>query len=470
MTRYDGHQGQTGPYGGDMQQSQPRRIVNDHSGVVQMPYDQRRTAPQQPVYDEYGYGSQPYAPVGDGYAQSQPYPPTEDGYAQSQPYPPMEGGYGSQPYMPVGNGYGQSQPYPPAEGGYGSQPYMPVDGGYAQSQPYPPAEEGYGSQPYAPVQSPDGWPEAMREPQDPFDETGADPSLRDLRATSLVSRTGPFWDNLEQQEKKKRKRERQEAKAARKAARKASIKARIGSFSGPKALIALGIALVVTFLLGTALYRVRTINITGDLHAFTAADVREISGITYGQSMADIDPDDVAAAVNSNRYLIFRGIEVQPLSTVTINVKERLPAAVLMYNGTNYLIDHRGMVLEEKPTEAMMAGLPVVSGIQVKGNYGCMVGSYLKIQSSTQFGILCELLLELRVQSAHNLPTTINLSNPEYIQMEVNGGYDVILGDGDNLHGKIKALIYVIDALGDRGGAKGTIDVSNRLKPTFIPD
>ena len=443
MPQYDHRQGQTGPYG-SMQQGSPHGFAQDNGGVVQKPYDQRRMT-----------GSQPYAPVDQGYG--------------SQPYAPVDQGYGSQPYAPMDQSYG-SQPYAPVDQGYGSQPYAPVDQGYG-SQPYAPVDQGYGSQPYQPVQSPDGWPEPMQDPQqNPFDETGVDPSLRDLRATSLVSRTGPFWDNLEQQEKKKRKREREEARAARKAARKASVKARIGSFSGPKALIALGIALVLAFALGTALYRVRVFNVTGDLATYTPDDIRRLSGIEYGQSMADIDEDDVAAAINSNRYLIFRGIEVQPLNTVTISVKERRPAAVLMYNGTNYLIDHRGMVLEEKPSDAMMAGLPVVKGIQVKGNYGCMVGSYLKIQSTSQMNILCEVLLELRVQSAHNLPTSINMTNPDNIMMELNGGYAVILGDGENIHGKIKAMLMVKKALDQRGSGRGTIDVSNRLKPTFIPN
>ena len=478
MPQYDRPQGQTGPYGAAPQQEQPRRAVADSNTFVQQPYSQRRQPTQYEAYhdvsyDEPEYAGQSYPPMDNGYSQppvqpSQPYQPIDGQWQPSQPYPPMDNGYNqppvqpSQPYQPIDGQWQQSQPYPSMDNGYNQPPVQP-------GQPYPPYTGGQ------PVQAPEGWPDTgAQQPQNPFDETGYDPSLKDLRATHLYSHKDPFWDDFEEQKKKKRKQEKQlqkeQKRQAKAQARAAAAKARAGSHAGRKTLAGCAIAAAVVLLLGSQLLRVREIQVQGQHYTYSPAMIAQAAGISLGQSMIDIDEEDVAARINSNRYLVFRSMEKKLLNTVILNVKERVPAAVLMYSGTNYLIDHRGMVLEETPTQSMMADLPVVSGIQVKGNYGCLVGSYLKIASTAQFDTLCQLLLELRVQSAQYDVKSINLSNLDNILMEMDDGYAVCLGDQTYLHGKIKAMLFVRDELIARGSGRGTIDVSNRQKPTFIPD
>ncbi len=423
------------------------------------PYAGQNHAPHEtlPPYGMPQQGSGTYPPVN----QDAP-PPYGMPQQGSGTYPPVNqpsGAYG----MPQ-QGSGTYPPVNQPSGAYG----MPQQG----SGTYPPVNQPSGAyQPQEAAQSPEGWPGAREDmpAADPFDETGFDPSLRDMRATQMFSDKNPFWEDFSKQKKRQDKQAKQAEKEQKKAA-KAARRAQAGSHAGRNVLITLCVLAAVAFALYTSLYRVREIEVRGDLYTFTQAEVAKIAGIEYMQSMADVDEDDVAAHVASNRYLIFRAVETIPLSKVILTVKERQPAAVLTYSGTRYLIDHRGMVLEESPSDVQMKGLPVISGIQVKGNYGCMVGSILKTEQSAQFDTLCSLLLELKVQSAENTVTTINLANLENILMETVVGYGVSLGDSTHIHGKVKAMLYVMGSLAEQGLGPGTIDVSNRTAPTYIPD
>lgn len=407
------------PAGGMNPQPDQPRVVRRDGMTIQQPVGYRpgqeetnfgyqRTGPYQAPYDE--EFDDDYAPEYEAEYDEE----YDDEYAEE-----YEDEYG-------GDGY--------------ADPGMP-QGGFAPQQ----------SGPYEPVQSID---------EDPFQDDGVDPSLEELRATAVLQRKGRFWMDFHKAQKM---RAREERRARR-------IAERAGGHAGRKALLTAGVVAVVLFVLGSALYRVRNIEVIGTLHTFSESDVIALSGLKPWMSMADVDAKNVTAAVQSNRYLICRGVETEGLDKVTIRVKERVPVAVLDSIGTRYLLDHRCMVLEESPPAEKMDGLPVITGVSVKGNYGCVVGSYLKTEATAQLETLRELLLELTVQQFTGEIKNINVSNMENILMETRDRYGVLVGDGTYLHGKIKAMRLVRQELIAQGDRKGTIDVSNRTTPTFMPD
>ncbi|MGI8309252.1 FhaA domain-containing protein [Saccharopolyspora hattusasensis] len=162
---------QQGQYGYDQGYGQGQGQGQDPNyGYGQQPqqpgYDQGGYGQQQPGYDQGGYGQQPQqAGYDQGYGQQQPgY--DQGGYGQPAGYdqggygqqPPGydQGGYGQQPQQAgYDQGYGQQQPGydqggygQPAgydQGGYGQQPPGYDQGGYGQ--PAAGYDQGYGQQP-----------------------------------------------------------------------------------------------------------------------------------------------------------------------------------------------------------------------------------------------------------------------------------------------------------------------------------
>ncbi len=333
------------------------------------------------------------------------------GYQSSAPYPPQA----SQPYG--GNPYGQP-----------SAPYQPQQTGGMPVQP---------SGAYTP-------PEEIQEP-DPFGEPGVDPELKKQRSKNLTRKKGGFWEALPEEKAKRRKQS-------------------LRSFA-----VAFLILCAACAVLYYGVFRVRTIQVVGNSQV-SAEAVVNLSGVHLGDSSLSVDTDEAKRLINSNRYLIFQDMECELLGTVTIYVKERTPAAVMNYCGINYTIDRKGMVLEESENVSTLSTLPQISGMDISGQFGCVVGRTITVNNSAQLTAMRELLVELKVLKAEGEVTKIKMSDLSHILLETREGYSVSLGDSTLIHAKLKAMLAIKNKLNTMETGTGTIDVSDPESPTFLPE
>ncbi len=439
---------QNDPYGrgtGDTTR-QTRRPVQDDTSMVRPPVgrssrSQNRTYPsggttRQPTQNPY----QPQSSVPYGQTVNQPYAP--QGYQNGQMPPnPTNGTY----QVPQ-----QSAPVPPyqQQASQGYTGYQQEPSWQAQpSAPYVPQNTGGGMpmQPSAPYVPPQEDTSAYRAEADPFGEPGVDPELKKQRSKNLIKKKGDFWEATPEEK----------AKHAKQTARAVAI-----------AVLILCAACAVLYY---GVLRVRTIQVVGNSQV-SSETVVNLSGISLGDSTLRIDTDAAKKQINSNRYLVFRSIDCELLGTVTIRVKEREAAAVMNYCGINYTIDNKGMVLEESEDVAATSDLPLISGMDISGQFGCVVGRVITVANSAQLVAMKEILVELKVLKAEGKVTKIKMSDLSHILLETSDGYSVSLGSNSNIHAKLKSMLAIQDKLNSMESGTGTIDVSDPESPTFLPE
>lgn len=419
------------------------------------PYERQGAADIQrlrtPVSDS---ASQARPPVGYARHPAAAYPPAAAPYggtdfvrgmqaAQGQPVGQPSGAY--VPPVPAQGAYAPPVPPATAQGAY--VPPASVSGAYAPpvDMPVPPADA------FAPAPPEPSWQKGYTAPVDPFDEPGVDPKLKRQRSSKVYSRRDPFWDAPDSP--------------------RASDKphGHAGSHAGRKALAFLAVLLAVGVALYGVVFRVRTIDVEGNTQV-SDEEVIALSGVAMGTSIAWVDAAKAEEGINRHCYLVFQGLERQLPNRVVIRVKERTAAAVMYHYGSNYTIDARGMVLAETDDLEDTGNLPQVSGMDVSGQYGCKVGSPLRVNNEARMAALKEILVELKVLSAQGEVTMIKLSDLSHVLLETREGYSVSLGGTGDIHAKLKAMLAIKAELNKMGKGPGTIDVSNPEQPNFLPE
>ena len=126
------------------------------------------------------------------------------------------------------------------------------------------------------------------------------------------------------------------------------------------------------------------------------------------------------------------------------------------------------MVLEESQnTSVKPDSLVMVGGLNIRR---CKLGETVQLQSDRQMSVYTELLVELKVMSALNDVSELDLSDMDNLFLVSRDGYTVRLGDAGSLHAKLRAMLLTRDHLNADGHTGGTIDVSTPVNPTYTPE
>ena len=100
----------------------------------------------------------------------------------------------------------------------------------------------------------------------------------------------------------------------------------------------------------------------------------------------------------------------------------------------------------------------------------CEVGRQLMLNKTAQMEVYATALLELKVMSAMDQILELDLSDMDNLFLVSTDGYSVRLGNADNLHAKLRAMLMTLDWLRQEGYGAGTVDVSVPVNPTYIPE
>lgn len=346
------------------------------------------------------------------------------------------GTYDEPRYQSAPQQTGYQQPYQ----GQGS--YAPPMGGQAW--------QGYPPQPSAAPTPSNPW---ATGPVDPFEEPSEAPELRDQRSDHLYNKEDRFWDHVEGSQTTDRHGKTQSSRKAE-------------SHTMRWVILILAVLVAVGGLVYGAVFQVRDITVQGGV-TLAEKDIIDLSGITLGMNTFSIDDDLVEKNIESNRYLSFVCVDKQLPDKVVIQVKERIPAAVVKYCGILYTMDNRGMVLEESLDTEAETGLVTVDGMNI---HDCRVGQTIGLNENQQMQVFTEVLVELKVMSALTRVKELDLSNMDNLFIVSTDGFTVRLGAAENLHAKLRSMLLTLNHLTQEGYQGGTVDVSSPVNPTYTPE
>jgi cell division septal protein FtsQ len=243
------------------------------------------------------------------------------------------------------------------------------------------------------------------------------------------------------------------------------LKKFLGSGATKKFLLIVAILTAVGAILYSALFQVRRIVVLGNT-TIPGQDIVRLTGLKIGQNSLTIDDENVMRRIESNRYLRCTLVDVQ-WDSVTIHIKERVPAVYLHYNGLLIVMDNRGFVLEESlASETGYESLVKVSGMNVRR---CALGQQIALQSANQLEAYTQILVELKAMKGIDLLRELDMSSMDSIYLTTRDDFFVRLGSEDDLHAKLRAFLITREKVLQMGYAKGTIDVTDPGRPTYLP-
>jgi len=314
--------------------------------------------------------------------------------------------------------------------------------------------------------------------ESPFEEPEQAPELREKRSENLYSRDEPFWNRVVDGPDADGRMPRDPNYWNHPDIMDTdhllhvdndTVLQKLGKYLGSGAVKRfLGIAavlLVVAALLYSAIFRVRVISVSGadSIHADT---IIRLSGLKVGQSSMTIDDEEVARKIESNRYLRCTLVDVQ-WNSVTIHVKERVPAVYINHNGMIVTLDNRGFVLEETLSSgAADDRLVKVSGLNVRR---CALGQQISLNSQSQLEAYTQILVELKAMKGIDLLRELDMSSMDSIYMTTRDDFYVRLGSEEDIHAKLRAFMITREKVLEMGYQKGTIDVTDPGRPTYMP-
>lgn len=315
--------------------------------------------------------------------------------------------------------------------------------------------------------------------ESPFEEPEQAPELRADRSDNLYSRDEPFWNRVVDPEQPGRA----EARDANywnhpdvmrtdrvlhfdTDTKLQKLKKFLGSGTVKRCLLAVGVVVVIAVILYSALFQVRTIHVVGN-STISEKEIIRLSGLRAGQSSMTIDDEAVMRKVEGNRYLRCTLVDVQ-WDSVTIHVKERVPAAYINHNGMLVTLDNRGFVLEESLNSfSVPQGLVKVIGLDIRR---CALGQQITLNASQQLETYTQILVELKAMKGLDLLSELDMSSMDSIYLATRDDYYVRLGSEDSIHEKLRAFLITREKLISMNERSGTIDVTDPARPTFLSD
>ncbi len=312
--------------------------------------------------------------------------------------------------------------------------------------------------------------------ESPFEEPEQAPELRADRSENLYSRDEPFWNRVIDPPQDGRDIPRDpnywnhpdvmdtdrllfvDADTGMEKLRKF-----LGSGALKKTLAILGVVVAVAVILYSALFQVRTISVVGN-NTIPAEEIIRMSGLKVGQSSMTIDDESIMRKVEANRYLRCTLVDVQ-WDSVTIHVRERVPAVYINHNGMVIVMDNRGYVLEESlDSNVAYDGLVKVIGLNVRRSAR---GQKITLESPSQLQTYTQILVELKAMQGLSLLSELDMSSMDSIYLATNDGFHVRLGNEERIHEKLRAFMITRDAVRGMGYLAGAIDVTKPERPTF---
>lgn len=195
------------------------------------------------------------------------------------------------------------------------------------------------------------------------------------------------------------------------------------------------------------------------------AQVVDLAGIQNEESIFRIKFSQVRQNIDQNPYFDVQSIRYIFPDKLRIQIAERKTSAAVSHMGSVLVVDETGFVLETRQQLGDLR-VPVVTGLNITG--GDQVGETLTSSQTSQLDAMHAILTQLRAQNVIQLISEINLDAVSDLWMTTVSGFEVRLGNFENMEEKIRWLRAVEPILVSEGHTGGVITVSTGNNASFL--
>lgn len=224
------------------------------------------------------------------------------------------------------------------------------------------------------------------------------------------------------------------------------------------------VAVAVVLLLMLVLFRVRTIEVAGNVR-YTEEEIAEASGLGEGDILMGVNKTSTASRLLVNLpYLKQVVIEKALPGTIRLVVEECTAQGMAVSDyGTYWLINQEGKLLEEveRPQDEAQSAYPLINGVYLTMPFG---GEMAQFGDKEKGKLALTLLNQVEAAGLTGKISEINLENTVYLIYE--NRIEVRLGDGSDGAYKLEYLKAVVGQLGET--QRGALDLSFATGETAI--
>lgn len=196
------------------------------------------------------------------------------------------------------------------------------------------------------------------------------------------------------------------------------------------------------------------------------ARVVDLASIAKEESVFKLKFKEIRAKIDADPYFDVETIRYVFPDKLRIQVHERKAGAVIHYLDSIIVVDETGYILEVRQNLGDLS-LPVISGLRLTEGYE--VGGTVTSSQPSQLDAMGVILAQLQSQNATQLISEINLDTISDLWMTTVSGYEVHLGNFENMESKIRWLRAVEPILVSEGYIGGTITVSTGKNASYLP-
>ncbi len=225
------------------------------------------------------------------------------------------------------------------------------------------------------------------------------------------------------------------------------------------------ITVSIAFILKDTVFTINNVAVVGNTNIPNEI-ILSSAGINSSSNYFNINEEEIAKNIDSNRYLKYLSMEKRFPNGLTIYVKERIPAACINYIGIMYILADDGVVLETTKRSDITGGLVSITGLDIQN---IRVGSLPEVRKIDKLASCIDLLRELIEQGVINNVSLISFTDTN-IYLSLRDNYTINLGDGNYLRAKIGTARGVLIELRKQNLNNGIIEATKPGEATFRPE
>ena len=228
--------------------------------------------------------------------------------------------------------------------------------------------------------------------------------------------------------------------------------------------------LVLAYIFVLYLFKIRNMNVIGN-RTVPKEEIIDLSGVHVGDNYLLLDERSLKERLETNRYLEYITSQFDYSGTLTIRLNERHAMGILQRNGYHYVIDDRGMVLENTGM-SYPEGIhcPIVNGLNLPDSAMILSGEIVGVKDREQLVALSRVLKALDATNMMGRTASVEMSNLENIYIMTTERARVVLGEAENLRLKLIVAREILHQRQDQENLTGaSIDISNGREAHYIP-
>jgi len=224
------------------------------------------------------------------------------------------------------------------------------------------------------------------------------------------------------------------------------------------------ICISIVFLLSSNFFRISNIIVEGNNNV-SKEEIIRLSSIYYGQNIFQINKKKSMRNILQNPYSEYIKISRRLPRTVTIDIIERKPIALVPYVGSYLSIDKNGIILEVN-TKISKKDIPIIQGLKFN-NF--KIGDKLNLEDKQQFDTTVNIINAVNKAEFVNEISGIIMEDIENLKMTTRKGITILLGNDNNIEYKVSFAKTMYDDASQKY-LKGTIDIVHYGNPVFSPE